>query len=211
MFIIELLEECGGLFFDYVDPKLKDDKEFIIQLISKHNGASVTQYISERLKNDLNIAMLLANNDNFKYLGDKIRSNKEVMLFLLKNLEGKLSEVLITEAPYSLRNDKEFMITALYRTYDYINICNSMGDDLKKDRDVLITAIKILFYLRPDLIDDLSEFMSEWRYSLGYFFKLVDILPFSNFTLKLYSFISYLHFYFHLPIASKLIVYWIWF
>jgi hypothetical protein len=118
--------------FQYASDRLKDDKEFIL----KHYKYIQINYISKRLKNDIDIAKIfiskkdsafqylskkLKNNKeiawlaikkniyNIKYLGKKLKNNKKIALYVVKNAEwqSEKEKILFEYLDPVFRKDKD--------------------------------------------------------------------------------------------------------
>lgn len=174
-FISEIIFPTGdnNKIMKFVDEKLKDDKEFMMQLMKKRN---VAKYLSERLKMDVDIAILAAQTNGFWEMSEKLRRNKEVMIYILTHVNCITSEVL-KYASDELKNDKKFILKSFKRFSPEIVLKNA-SEELRKDKDINIAAIKEgleVFYIDekykndPDIllaIDNLNRNYQRYLQSL---------------------------------------------
>lgn len=136
-FIFELLAEGNSSFIQFIDNTLKDDKVFMMQVMKK---AVVTEYLSDSLKNDVDIAALAAQTNGFCYIGERLRANKAAMMYLLTSVNYITYDV-IRYASDTLKKDKEFILTALRRFPSDI-VLKNVSEEFRKDKDIIIAAIK---------------------------------------------------------------------
>ncbi|KAG7338092.1 protein of unknown function DUF4116 containing protein [Nitzschia inconspicua] len=143
----------------FVPPKLRADKEVILNVIPKH--PAIVESMSCSLRDDTDIFLAVLSNESLplhvlQHFSERIRSDHEMMLKLCAHPDGVYSMNFVDQ---SLRNDKEFMLEAisLHRLrvpsivssticidtmLDAPHILRHASQRLKDDFDVVLAAVK---------------------------------------------------------------------
>ena len=139
--------------WEYVDPNLKLDKDFILKLF-KNVGTSTALFgdLAEKLRNDDDIIELVKKSGRLRYndLGESAQKDEKLVLEIMKDDPYWTMKKLHPE----LRSNPEFIIKALtelseslntanrndeyYNIYESrIELLNSLSEDLKKDEQFM--------------------------------------------------------------------------
>jgi len=163
-FILEILKYCKIRDFEFIDYRLRknkkialkamkinvlnitycsekftDNKEMIIKCIkygAKQNNFNFLYYISDRLKNDKEIAMLTVktNGCSLNKFSENIRSNKEIIIEAIK--QDPFAMIYISD---KIKNNSEFIIHCIqnYNVYPYL------PSKISQVKKFVLAAIKI--------------------------------------------------------------------
>lgn len=83
------------------------------------------------------LAKMRTNPRNFDDLPDKLKKDRDIVLEAVKNRVLKLSDVDVF-----LRGDREIVLEAIKNAYDFDYSLQYAADNLKKDREVVLAAVK---------------------------------------------------------------------
>jgi hypothetical protein len=167
LFILKILNEIddSGCIVQFIDEKLKSDKELILMALKK---GCTFDHVGDVLKHDDGIIEIAVNNNlgNYsvlKYASESLKDNKEFVLTACNSLFGSslefvserlrddvdvvLSHLNIEDnsnfkfASERLRSDKKFVLRALQNLHFNGNVLKHVSSELKGDKDVVFAAI----------------------------------------------------------------------
>ncbi len=135
------MELLGGICcLEFASPKLRDDKDFVINMINLYSGN--VEFASDRLKDDFDIILLAVsrNGNNLLEASSRLRKKEEIVIEAIKNdlwLDDDKEELLIDK---DLRKNENVMITAIKANpYTY----NAIDEELNT-REFNSKIVKIL-------------------------------------------------------------------
>lgn len=157
--IKEVLTEYGyGL--QYLDNQIKEDKNFITDICKELNSL---EGISEAFSNDKEIMResIKKNFRNIEFLGVNLKNNKK---FIYEQIDTHIQQQenenfpnydfwILDRLDNSIRNDGKIVLRML--EYDEFLSGYAIGDELKKNKDFLLSALKTI--AGPNLISSLIE------------------------------------------------------
>lgn len=110
---------------DYLNEEFKNDKQLVLKSVNA-NGCSL-QYASDSLKNDLDVVMCAIKNDSsaFRFASRAIKDDRLLILNILD--DNTQPTKLDKECKYTVKN--------------YFNVLDSMSDNLKDDREIILKAV----------------------------------------------------------------------
>lgn len=128
--IYEVVKKKHGDIIEFASNELKDDKDFVLKLIS--TGFIYSEDMSERLRNDKEIILA----------GTKVSidSAKAYRLKIGREKEEVYALDFFSYASEELRNDKEFAIQIIRMGAAILGVC---PDSLKDDKDVVLESVKV--------------------------------------------------------------------
>lgn len=184
-FISKLLESSNKynlFFFAYVSDELKEDKEFMLEIIKDtpemlsltnlqndksfmlailKKNIEFADYIPESLKNDEDIMSLAieSSGDKLKEAPEQIKNNKQIVL---KAIES--SPLMFKFASQQLKDDKEVVSKAVGLNHNNLIFASNR---LRGDKDFALDLIKldhkVLTYLSSDIKSDKKIALAAYR------------------------------------------------
>ena len=151
--------------FECLSDELKNDRNFIIELLKLEFFGNIFKYLNSSFKNDEEIILLALKKDmdNFKFIDEGLKNNKDFIIKALK-ANGRIFQYLDNK----YKSNKEALKIALLSGYGTPFI--SASDELKNDKELTTLAIKnfplMLKYASEELRNDVT-FISE-LYQQGY-------------------------------------------
>lgn len=140
------------IFINYIDFKFRDNEDVMLIGINKYYGdPNIFNYISDRLKNDINFIMKAIKNNGsiYKYIDEKFKNNEEIIIHTLKN-EKKMFEYITND----FKNNKEIILKLIKSN---LIIFKLLPIKLKLDKDILLESIN------NNLLD--STYFEYFKYS----------------------------------------------
>ena len=150
--------------FSLVDPKLKDDKDIVLEYIKTDLLPEKDLQYLNKLRDDKEVMSKLVeqNQENFKYASDRLRGDQSIVTeAVIKNPH------LIAYASDKFKNNKNFVrnlvVETIENTYENLfnkyekmmeNITDFFSDDREMMRIILDKESKQAKYLSPRLRDD---------------------------------------------------------
>jgi CxxC motif-containing protein len=129
------LDSC---FFGLLSNRLKNDRNFIVNLITNLYGAEfVLKYVSEQFKNDKELVLIAVKERGrvLEYASDELKNDKEIVIEALKNDSSAFRFV-----SKELQIDKKFIVIVL-KTVPHI--LQFVSEEFKDDKDLVLEILKI--------------------------------------------------------------------
>ena len=132
--ISQAIENKDIWCFAYVDPELRNNKEFMLHAIER--DSSCIGYSSNELLNDSEfmIEVIKKNPRCINFANKRLKSDKE---FMLQAIEKDI--FCMAYARDELKNDKEFMLQAVKKDIRSISYAS---DELRNDKEFMLQAMK---------------------------------------------------------------------
>ena len=163
-FIKSIIEKCQEAF-EYIPYELKNDKDFIFELLDEGN-TRILEYISNNLKNDEDFVIRIIENYDDYVLHDistEIKNNFNVVKCSVEH-----NSMTIQFASDQLK-DNEIIVTTAIK--DNINALKYASDRLKKDKTFIIKCLKI----NKDIIDYINIFFESTKlYNIFYNLEYIN-------------------------------------
>lgn len=148
--------------FKYTDPTLKNDKEFVLELIEKCSGY-LYEYLPARLRNDKTILKAVIKTIGIDYIHSKLKrfTNQEIFhhndVYWL-GLENFLSSKNITPFIGSkLLDDRDLMMKVLENEPSGLNY---LSDQMKNDKEIALLVLRksgeCFSFISELLMDDME-------------------------------------------------------
>lgn len=122
-------------------PHINDNKEIVLELVQKN--VDCFEYVSERLKNDADVAFVaLGVHTNYLYFcGELLRNDKSFILTILESIGNTPGITIpdITLISEQLRDDKDVAIAFVSKN-GYL--LKNISQRLQKDYDVVLATLK---------------------------------------------------------------------
>jgi hypothetical protein len=132
-FILKAIKQSTGKILQYSGEKMKQDKEVVIEAVKSHSCS--LKFASEELKNDIDVVMALLSTKKDFDLDDPFK-------FVGKKFKG----------------DREIALKAVKRNGKSIQ---SVSEDLMKDREIILNALKNEYIVFKFLIQIDSDYMND--------------------------------------------------
>jgi hypothetical protein len=126
--------------FEYVSPRLKDDKAFVSDVLSQ--DGDLLEFVSDRLKDDEDIVRIATKRNGYplQYASDRLRSNKELV-----------AQCGLEYATDAVKDDKDFLL-------EHPTMLEFASERLKDDKEVVMAAVstvgKLVYFASERLRSD---------------------------------------------------------
>ena len=126
--------------FEYVTPRLKDDKAFVSHILAQ--DGDLLEFVSHRLKDDEDIVRIATKRNGYplQYASDRLRSDKELV-----------AQCGLEYATDAVKDDKDFLL-------QHPTMLEFASERLKDDKDVVMAAVstvgKVVYFASERLQSD---------------------------------------------------------
>lgn len=143
-----------------VSERLRDNEEFLLNILQKNIDIGGFDYISDRLKNDKEFALkvMKINCKMLLYFSEEIKNDQE---FIKKAIR------LYPQAGYyignALKNNKEFLLSIINKKTFHSGILNVISKELYDEEEFVLECSKygnIIYYISKRLKDDENFLLS---------------------------------------------------
>lgn len=138
-----LLENPESFCEEHLLPSMRDDKEFILQLISKGVKAlnSHIDFVSNRLKGDKDVALaaIKLNTNNYVGLSSELQKDSDVIEALFEHEQGP---GWLISGPKEVLDNFDIMSRAVKCNPDMLNVIGHSCGYLKKNTRLMVEAIR---------------------------------------------------------------------
>ena len=152
-FITDLIDSCeyNSFFIENISDRLKDDEELMLQAINKDEYSF--KYASTRLRDitDFVRKCVIEEPSNLEYVSDRIKNDKSFILDILKNSKWYNVEYVFKYMSNNLKDDREF-VTDLADTS--LIVLKYASDRIKSDQDAILKFFDKPLELYADKLDD---------------------------------------------------------
>ena len=158
-----------GYYFRYASDELRNDKELVLEAIKQH--CYILEYASKELKNDKEIVLeaVKQHGDILRYASENLKNDEEVVLTAVQR-----SSTALKYASIELKNNKEF-IKRLVK--DQPEIFKYISENLKKDKEFIMEIAKINGHILDNVNETIKkdqEFLIELLTNQGYALKYIS-------------------------------------
>lgn len=148
---IKTVYELNNGIFEFASERIKNNKEFIVELINKEPSFAwrpgiIFRYVSDELKSDRDLAFIAVKRDgaNIEYASEGLRNDKELVLESLKG-----GGINFKFASLQCRSDRDIILTALHESRGSFAIPYIPAEILKEiDKEIIIDTL--LFRPQPN-------------------------------------------------------------
>jgi hypothetical protein len=145
----------GGIFFEYVSDRFKDNVEYILKMIDEN--PHLVRYISLRLQVNRIIISKAVELDAsvFQFIPEHFKADREIALASIDYIDGSA----LYHIPESVFEDEEFVHQALIKCY---HILNFLPERYRTDADLIRPYIRrngLLYMHLSEELKRLEEFM----------------------------------------------------
>lgn len=131
--------------FDFIDSSLKRDKHILSEVLSSIFLSDAIMYVDNKLKNDREfVRNVLSRNGNFyEYISPELKKDRELILLTLSydNLDNNVLFNLFSNLDDKLKNDREILTLGLKRN---VNVLYYTNESIKKDKKFMCFLINKL-------------------------------------------------------------------
>lgn len=158
--------------FRYATPELKDDKEFVLDLLKNHYSKrfnQIVKYCSSRLKNDREVALAAIKNNwrSVQYINKQLQSHPKVVELVYKKQFKEYKEHFkydkhsLRSADDSIKSNKNLMLSLMPLSPYVFQYCS---EDLKNDPQVALKCFEVTnninyvqLHLGPQLKEEVGD------------------------------------------------------
>ena len=162
--------------FNSVSDRLKNDKEFIGEIVTLGTGRNRLEFIPDKFKDDKDIVLKAMKTDgiSLEFVSDRLKEDKEVVMTAVKN-NWKALEF----APDKFKDDKDIIMEVVKQNGKALKLAS---ENMQKDREIVLASITSTRYgtsnslttINEKFRDDKEIVMEAMSYSGGYGYELIS-------------------------------------
>jgi predicted RNA-binding protein (virulence factor B family) len=147
--------------FDFIDSSLKRDKNILSEVLSSVFWSDAVMYVDNKLKNDREFVrnILLKNGNFFQFISPELKKDKELILLTLSSdfINDNVLFDLFNNLDSKLKSDREILTFGLKRN---VNVLYYADESFKKDKKLmsyLISKLSLNLFSSPYFLYDLKN------------------------------------------------------
>ena len=162
--------------FNSVSDRLKNDKEFIGEIVTLGTGRNRLEFIPDKFKDDKDIVLKAMKTDgiSLEFVSDRLKEDKEVVMTAVKNNWKALEFV-----PDKFKDDKDIIMEVVKQNGKALKLAS---ENMQKDREIVLASITSTRYgtsnslttINEKFRDDKEIVMEAMSYSGGYGYELIS-------------------------------------